>query len=126
MSGGDGEIDLATHAAGDIVMTGGTCRLFGDNAVDLVQLSGESYLYYNTTGALGGATVVTGQATLDFSQDMRAKTVTNPIEVYSPDAKVIDPFKVVSGLIVDFNFTGVVTNGSDFGSNVRMTRGATA
>lgn len=122
ISGGDIDIDLSTNVAGAITMTGGELRIVGDNGADSLRLSGEAYCYYNTTGALGGATIVSDQATLDFSQDMRAKTVTNPIEVYGPDAKVIDPHKVVAGLILDYNVTDVEVNGSALGNNVRVTR----
>lgn len=126
ISGGTGDIDLSINAAGDIVMTGGTVRVLGDMGVDLVQLSGEAYCYYNTTGTLGGTTIVTDEATLDFTQDMRTKTVTNPIEVYSREARVIDRHVVVTGLVVDYNFTEVTVNGSEIGSNVRVTRGTPA
>ena len=126
ISGGSGVIDLNVNAMGDLVMTGGTVRVMGDNGADQVTLSGEAYCFFNTTGTLGGAPNVADQATLDFSQDMRAKTVTNPIEVHGPNARVIDPFEVVAGLVIDFNYTDVQVNNSALGNHVRLTRGTPA
>jgi hypothetical protein len=80
---------------------------------------------YNSTGTLGGAPVVSGTGHLDFSQDLRAKTVTNPIDVYGPDAKVSDPTKVVGTLVVDLDETSNSSN-IDIGTNIRLTRGAVA
>lgn len=126
ISGGSGVIDLNVNAMGDLVMTGGTVRIMGDNGLDQITLSGEATCFYNSTGTVGGNSNVADQATLDFSQDMRAKTVTNPIEVHGPNARVIDPFEVVAGLVIDFNYTEVQVNNSALGNHVRLTRGAPA
>jgi hypothetical protein len=75
---------------------------------------------WNSTGTL--ATATCGErGRLDFSEDPRAKSVTNPIESYSADP-VNDPGKVVSSLVIDFNGVSPVPA---WGSNFKMTRAAT-
>lgn len=81
-------------------------------------------VYYNGTGTLTTATV-TGNGVLDFSQDMRAKTVTNPIELYGDDATLLDPYQVVGSLIVDMNNRRKFGD-LDLGINIRLTRGTPA
>jgi hypothetical protein len=54
---------------------------------------------WNSTGTLTTANVV-GAGTLDFSQDLRAKTVTNTIVLDGPQGQILDPNRVVSGLTV--------------------------
>ena len=82
--------------------------------------------YYNTTGALGGNTVVSGEAVLSFDQDTRTKTVTNPIELYGDEAQIIDTYKVITSLIVDGNEIKGDLSQLKIGNNVRITRGAPA
>jgi hypothetical protein len=123
ITGGTTKITLDTAAAGTISVSGGVLTLDGDQDIGQLTLSGEAYAYYNTTGTLGGNTVLSDDAVLDFSQDMRAKTVTNPIDIYGREAKVIDNSKAVSTLILDYNFSDVEVNGSLLGNNVRVTRG---
>lgn len=77
---------------------------------------------YNGTGTLGGATVVRGNGRLDFSQNPLPKTVTNPIDLQG-NGEVIDPDKVVSALIVDYNGREAIAG---LGSNARWTRGSVA
>lgn len=124
ISGGDGEIALGTANATTFTITGGTCVLSGTFGVSTTfSAAGDSTVIWKTTGTLGGAPVLADEAVLDFSQDMRTKTVTNPIEVYSDEAEIIDPFQTVSNLRIDANYTGVALNGSTVGTNVRITRG---
>lgn len=94
-----------------------------EGAITTLVVRGGSVVY-NSTGTLATASV-TGAAILDFSQDPRAKTVTNPVEIYSTGCQLIDPEGTVSGLIVDFNQT-LVEGQVIWGSNIRLTRGATA
>lgn len=96
---------------------GGETVINGTGNVDQLTIRGGK-VYYNTSGTLGGNTIVSVEEGLDFSRDPRTKTVTNPIEstVVNP---VVDPFKVVSSLIIDFNQI-VIPN---YGGNVRLTRG---
>jgi hypothetical protein len=80
---------------------------------------------YNSTGALG-TPILSGNCLLDFDQDPRAKTVTNPIDVYGDKAKPRDTYKVVATFVVDYNYAEVKINGESVGTNVRFTRGTPA
>lgn len=80
---------------------------------------------YNTAGTLNGATVLAGAGVLDFEQDARAKTVTNPIELYGRECQLLDGSKVIASLVVDFN-EGASEAQVAWGSNVRLTRGTPA
>jgi hypothetical protein len=64
---------------------------------------------------------VVSNGTLNFNQDPRSKAVTNPIDVFG-SGRVLDDFKVVSSLVIDFNQASV----PGFGSNIRLTRGSVA
>lgn len=119
-SGGTLQINSAigtmlTNYAGDTYIDG------SNNVAGLVIYGGRVIL--NTTGTLGGAPSVTTPGVLDFSRDLRAKTVTNPIEVYGDDplSAVIDPNQVVSNLRLDWNQTH--DSKFDIGHNIRLTRG---
>jgi len=79
-------------------------------------------IVYSTAGTLNGSPVLTNGCVLDFSQDLRAKTVTNPIDCFDT-ANVFDPHKVVGTLIIDYNQT---TGGMGIGKNIRVTRGTPA
>ena len=104
------------------VQNGGTSTINGTDGVDSLVVRGGT-CYFNSTGTLGGAPTVSGDGVIDFSQDPRAKTVTNPIEVYGDSSQVNDPVKVVGSLVVDYNET---TRFANLGRNLRVTRGATA
>jgi len=78
-------------------------------------------VYYNSTGTLATANI-TGNGNLDFSKDMRAKTVTNPINVYGNQSKLNDPFKVVGSLVVDLEQRNTL-DGLVLGTNLSLTRG---
>jgi len=116
-----GTVDIYCAVATAIVMYGGTVRVHGTGAVALAQVYGGT-LVYSTTGTLGGACLVGENGLIDFSQDPRAKTVTNAIDVYGPNC-VNDPDKVVATLVIDWNGT---TPLESLGTNIRLTRGATA
>lgn len=106
-------------AAGDTLIQAGA----------LTTLTGRGgRVIYNSTGALATANLG-GTVLLDFSQDPRPKTITNPVEVSSQDAHVYDPHNVVNvggSLIQDFNNVEVEINGTRVGTNIRLTRAATA
>jgi hypothetical protein len=112
----------AGDAIETLVQTGGTSTINGSDGLDSLTIRG-GRCYYNSTGTLGGNPIVSGSGILDFTQDMRAKTVTNPIEVYGNDSQVIDSFVVVSSLVVDYNETTRISN---LGRNIRITRGTPA
>ena len=82
------------------------------------------HVIYNSTTALATATL-TNDCHLDFSQDLRAKAVTNPVERYGSDTKISDPFNVVGTLVFDNNQTSDLS-GIDAGTHVRWTRGSVA
>lgn len=132
VSGGTVEIEAhGDNGASDITnitMTGGRAMISGDVGVSSgsLKVMGDAYLNWDTVGTLGGTAIVADTGTLDFSGDMRAKAVTNPIEIHSPQARIIDPFKVVSSLVIDFNYGSVFINEMDLGTNLRLTRAATA
>jgi hypothetical protein len=120
-----GELYMAGRsgtAITSLTQSGGVTTIDGTDGVTALVVSGGT-VYYNTSGTLAGNPRVSGTGVLDFSRDLRAKTVTNPIEVYGDAAQVLDPEKVVSSLVVDYNFT---TRLSALGDNIRVTRGATA
>jgi hypothetical protein len=74
----------------------------------------------NTTGTIGTINYF-DQAVLDFSQDQRAKTLTNPINVYSQGPKIFDPFKVVGSLALSLNGTDDLSQLS-VGEKLTLTR----
>lgn len=60
---------------------------------------------YNSVGTLT-TPKVSGSGILDFSRDPRAKTVTNPVEIFGPDAHLYDTANVINpagSLVVDLN-----------------------
>jgi len=76
----------------------------------------------NGTGTITTANV-SGDGHLDFSQDMRAKTVTNPINRYGNDSSISDPFQVVSSMVIDLEESKDLTR-LDIGTHIKVTRGA--
>lgn len=116
-----GILEVNSAIATSIKNTAGDTTINGTGAVTGLSIYGGN-VYYSTTGTLGGAPLVSGTGKLDFTRDMRTKTVTNPIEVHGDKAKVDDSYKVVTTLIVDMNQTGNLANLS-MGDNVRLTRG---
>ena len=75
---------------------GGTTTIEGTGAV--AQITAQSgIINYNTTGTLGGNTELGGNAHLTMDGDQRAKVVTNPIKIYSPQARFSDKNGVITG-----------------------------
>lgn len=109
---------------GTLTLTGGVARTVEDAAISTQLNVRGGRMYYNGTGTLAGATVLSGDGILDFSQDVRSKTVTNPIEKYGATSQLIDPHKVVASLVVDCN-EGDMT-GLNIGKHIRITRGTPA
>lgn len=125
VTGGLLEIRSAITSTSVVVQYDGVIRLQGTGglAAGLAVRGGQ--FIYNSTGTLGGAPVVSGSGHLDFSQDLRAKTVTNAIDVFGDKARVSDPNKVVATLVIDLDETANSDNLS-IGKNIRLTRGAVA
>lgn len=86
-SGGTAEVNSAITT---ITKTGGTLTVTAGAVTMLNNYGGITV--YNSTGTLTTAVLGTG-ATLDFSQDLRTKTVGNPIQAYK-GSTIIDPLNV--------------------------------
>src|SRR5690606_1115960 len=89
-------VTTLTSRDGDTTITAG--------AVTTLKVEGGRTIY-NSAGTLTTGSV-SGNGILDFSQDDRPKTVTNPIDVFGPNADVLDPKKVVAALVIDWNRCG--------------------
>lgn len=74
-----GTLVVNSAIATKLVQLGGTTTINGVGAVAQLTIMGGGVVY-NTTGTLGGNTIV-ADGVLDFSQDDRAKTITNPVTV---------------------------------------------
>lgn len=100
---------------------GGTMRVEA-GAVTTLNVDGGTCIY-NSTGTLGTGRV-SNEGFLDFDQDSRPKTVTNPVELFGDRARVRDSRKVVNSgaLVVDLNHTQSMANIA-IGPNVRVTLG---
>lgn len=98
-SGGVVEINTATTA---ITKTGGTLTINGSGAHPIVDNQAGA-LIYNSTGTIGGTSVKCGgQGTLDFSQDMSAKTLGTTLQAYR-GATILNPH----GVVTSFAFKAV-------------------
>jgi hypothetical protein len=96
-----GNVTIWSGAVGTLNANGGNC-------------------IYNSIGTLTTAEVSDG-GTLDFSQDQRAKTVTNTINIYGDNASINDPFKVVSSVAIGLNSVESLAN-INVGETLILTR----
>jgi hypothetical protein len=122
--GGVVEVNGAVAAALNHSTAGGTTTVNGAGAVAQVTALGGTVVY-NTTGTLGGDTVLMNGAVLDFEQGQGAVAVTNPIDCYS-GAVPLDRLRRVNAggnFVVDYNG---FDPGLGLGANVRVTRSAVA
>lgn len=118
MAGGVGTIGCATTS---VAVDDGTLTIEGSGAsTAIIVNAGTAFL--NSTGTYTTLTV-SGTGILDFSQDLRAKTVSNAIERHGNLAKVRDPHKVVASLVIDNNYTDDMS-GIEAGTNAKWTRAA--
>lgn len=92
-------------------------------AITTMAVSGGA-VTYNSTGTLGTVTL-SQSGRLDFSEDPRAKTITNPVEMHGPSCFLNDPEQTVASLVVDLNL-GATAQQINRGQNYRLTFGATA
>jgi hypothetical protein len=125
-TGGTLAINSTISSTGSVLMYNGTLTFGTGTTAGIAQLTGlGGTLIYNGSGTLGGTTKLGGKFTLDFSQDLRAKTVTNPIEKYGADCRVLDPNAVVNSgaMAIGYN-EGADTGIDDYGRNFRLTRSA--
>lgn len=119
----DGGFLELNSAATTINHEAGEMRFEGSGALGTLNIAGGD-VRYNSSGTLTTATVA-GDGHLDFSQDMRAKTVTNPVEMYGEQSRFTDDFEVVASLVLDLNQRKSL-EGIRIGRNVRLTRGTPA
>ncbi len=115
--GGTLTIDCAVVTS--LTIYGGTVTVRGTGAVAQLYVYGGTCIY-NTTGTLGGNTKVGETGLLDFSQDPRTKTVTNPVLANNINP-VNDPSKVVSSLAISYRG---ISPGSGWGTDCTLTRTA--
>jgi trimeric autotransporter adhesin len=120
-----GTLELNSLVDSSLTQTAGDTVINGTGNVDQLTLQGGS-VTYNTTGTLGGATIVAGDGVLDFSQNPVAKTVTNAIDLFGTNSRILDPLKVVASLIVDGNQGADPGTQVVWGQNYRLQRSATA
>jgi hypothetical protein len=121
-SGGTLSVNSAITSTSTVVINDGVYYQNGTGGIAAGLSVRGGRCVYNSTGTLGGAPVVSGSGIMDFSQDLRAKTVTNPIDCYGDKCSVLDPHKVVATLVLDLDEVKN-TEKFDIGRNVRMTRG---
>lgn len=126
-----GSMELNSAVATSLTQTAGQTSIHGTGAVAQLSIQGGTVLY-NTTGTLGGNTIVGGDGVLDFSGNAIVTQVTNPIDLYGRTSLILDPNRRVwdgttaKKLLVDGN------NGADAGTQVawgpdsRLQRTATA
>jgi trimeric autotransporter adhesin len=119
-----GDVLVNSLIDGSLTVLDGNTVIDGTGAVDQLTIRGGNVIY-NTSGTLGGATVLSGPGVLDFSQDARATSVTNPIDMHGQQCRLADPNKRLGGVVIDLN-EGATLAQVDLGSNIRVTRGATA
>jgi hypothetical protein len=97
---------------------GGTLTVAA-GAITTLKVQGGTAIY-NSTGTLGTATV-SNAGILDFNQDPRAKTVTNPIQVYGDVAKVQDDLKAVNSGVLSVTTNQTAKINVSHGSGSAMT-----
>lgn len=121
-----GELRFVNTDGGTVascVSRAGIVEFHGKMGVTFLDVQG-GRMYWKSTGTLESPKVG-GAGVLDFSQDADLKTVTNPIERYSNNSRILDPNKVVTNLRIDNNEVSDTTN-LELGTDFRITRGATA
>lgn len=92
-------------------------------AVATATIDGGTYIY-NSSGTLTTAST-SGDGFIDFDQDTRAKTVTNPIDLYGERCRIRDTRQVVATFVADLN-GGATMAQIDLGTTYRITRGSVA
>jgi len=121
-----GELRFVNTDGGTVascVSRAGVVEFHGNIGVTFLDVQGGQVIW-KSTGTLASPKVG-GAGVLDFSQDADAKTVTNPIERYSNNSRIVDPNKVVTNLRIDNNEVSDMTN-LELGTDFRITRAATA
>lgn len=134
---GDAQVYFGTDCTvGTITKNGGVATVQGGattitNRAGTLTLNGGAVTTLHTAGT--GETIVNGTGTvttlkgsqsgrIDYSRDPRAKTVTNPVDLFD-NAMLIDSNNVIGSLVVDLNQGATVAN-LELGPNLRLTVGA--
>ncbi len=124
-TGGVVNVNSAITSTSVVNLSGGVYYQNGTGGIAAgLTVGGTAICVYNSSGTIGGAPILSGKGTLDFSQDLRSKAVTNPIDIFGT-ATILDPNKVTGAIVVDLD---QITNGDrlGLGTNLRLTRGAVA
>lgn len=118
-----GKLEIAS-AATTITKTGGELTLAGTGVtvVTLNERGGSTFLVSTTTITTLN---ISNAGIVDYSRDMRAKVVTNAVNIYGNLALFRDPFKVTGAIAIDMEQGGALAN-LDLGEHFRITRGAAA
>lgn len=124
-TGGTMQVNSAITGASVVNLYAGTYYQNGTGGIAAGLTVAGGHCVYNSTGTLGGAPIVSNGGILDFSQDLRAKTVTNAVDVFGKGSSILDPNKSVGTLVVDLD---QIRNADDLdiGLNIRLTRGTVA
>lgn len=113
---------LNSSAATTMTVEGGTVT-HEEGAVTNMYCNGGT-TYMNAVETIGAISARTG-ATLDFSKDLRAKTITDAIEA-SAGCVIRDPYGVVSNMRIDLNHCKLSDITLEIPPNKRITIGAVA
>jgi hypothetical protein len=105
MSGGQWQINSLVD--GSLTMTGGAAVINGTAGVDQLTIR-DGYCLYNTSGTLGGNTVIEGGGVLDMGTMPTSVTVSNAITLRGPNCQFIDPNGRASS--VSFTLAGGATS----------------
>ena len=103
----------------------GTLTVSAGSVTTLTVLGGKCY--YTGTGTLTTAVVTAAggkKGTLDFSQDLRSRTVTT-LKLYA-GATLRDPYKTLGAVVVNLEECGLPDVTLDLGSHLSLTVGAAA
>ena len=106
----------ATTITHDVL--GGTLTLTDAAAVTTLNVYGGTAVI-STTGTIGTVNLYNA-ATLDADQDPRARTITNPINVYSSAVTVKDNQKAINSGTLSLNTNGALTVNVQHGGNTTM------
>jgi hypothetical protein len=115
-----GSLTLSSDVTTLVQETSGGTVTIAAGAVTTLDLQGGTAVY-NSTGTLGSATI-SNNGVLDFDQDPRARTVTNPIQLYGDNATLRDNQKAVNSGVLSFKANKTtklnVQHGSDNGGSL--------
>jgi hypothetical protein len=114
-----GNVTINCAITTSLTQYGGTVTINGTGVPAQLNIYG-GVCIVNTTGTVGGNTVVGEAGLLDYSQDPRAKAITNPVIAYNANP-VNDPNKVIAALAISYRGT---TPLAQLGSNLTLTRTA--